>query len=88
MTTPTISPDDIRTTVRSFVARITEREPDEITDTTDFQKDLDIDSLMAMEMMVSVNKKYRIEIMDQEFAGIHNVNDAVTVVQRHLATRH
>src|SRR5439155_6171050 len=66
MTTPQVSSDDIRSTVRAFVARITEREPDEITDTTDFQNDLDIDSLMAMEMMVSVNKKYRIEIMDEE----------------------
>jgi len=88
MTIPQVNADDIRNTVRAFVAKITEREPEEISDTTDFQKDLDIDSLMAMEMMVSVNKKYRIEILDEEFGGIRNVSDAVAVVQRHLATRH
>ena len=77
--------EEIRTSVREFVAKITEREPEEISDTADFRDDLEIDSLMAMEMMVSVNKLYQIEILDDEFRAIKNVNDAVKVVQRHLA---
>jgi len=80
-----LSADAIREAVRAFVAKITERAPEEIADTADFSDDLGIDSLMAIEMMVSVNKRYRIEIMDDEFGTIKNVNDAVAVVQRHLA---
>lgn len=76
---------EIRTAVREFVAKITEREPEEINDTADFRDDLEIDSLMAMEMMVSVNKLYQIEILDDEFRTIRHVADAVKVVQRHLA---
>lgn len=76
---------EIRTAVRDFVAKITEREPGEIADTADFRDDLDIDSLMAMEMMVAVNKMYQIDILDDEFRAIKNVADAVKVVQHHLA---
>ena len=79
--------DEIREAVRAFMAKITERDPSEISDSHHFAKDLDIDSLMAMEIMVSVNKKYRIEILDEEFGAIKNLDDAVKVVQRHLAAR-
>lgn len=88
MATPSVSAGEIHASVRAFVARITEREPEEISDTAHFIDDLEIDSLMAMEMMVSVNKKYRIEILDEEFRGITNVRDAVAVIQRHLAQEH
>ena len=81
------SADEIKESVRAFMAKITERDPDEILDSNDFEKDLDIDSLMAMEIMVSVNKKYRIEILDEEFGAIKNLDDAVKAVQRHLAAR-
>jgi acyl carrier protein len=77
--------EEIRTAVRDFVAKITEREPEEVADTADFRDDLEIDSLMAMEMMVAVNKMYQIEILDDEFRTIRHVADAVKVVQRHLA---
>ena len=80
-----VSSEEIRASVREFVARITERQPAEISDTAHFRDDLQIDSLMAMEMMVAVNKKYQIEILDEEFRGIESVQGAVAVVQRHLA---
>jgi acyl carrier protein len=77
--------EEIRQEVRRLVAEITERSPDEVSDTALFQEDLGIDSLMAIEMLVAVDKKYRIQIPEEEFGTIKNVNDAVAVVQRHLA---
>lgn len=88
MAKQTASPQEIRTAVRDFVAKITERQPEEVSDTADFRDDLEIDSLMAMEMMVAVNKMYQIEILDDEFRAIRNVGDAVAAVQRHLAAGH
>jgi len=80
-----ITAEDIRNEVRKLVAEITEREPDEVSDTAEFVEELGIDSLMAIEMLVAVDKKYKIEISEEEFAKIKNVNDAVAAVQRHLA---
>ena len=68
-----------------MVAEITEREPEEISDTAQFVEELGIDSLMAIEMLVAVDKRYKIEISEEEFGTIKNVNDAVEVVLRHLA---
>jgi len=82
-----ITADEIRNEVRRLVAEITEREPDEVSDTALFQEELGIDSLMAIEMLVAVDKKYRIQIPEEEFATIKNVDDAVALVQRHVAAK-
>jgi len=77
--------DAIRQKVRELVAEITERSPEEIADTALFTEDLGIDSLMAIEMLVAVDKKYKIQIPEEEFGKIKNVNDAVEIVQRYVA---
>jgi acyl carrier protein len=46
--------------------------------------ELGLDSLMALEVMVAVDKKYKIDIPEEEFATIRTLNDAVEVVRRHL----
>ncbi len=80
-----VTADAIRIEVRKLIAEITEREPEEVSDTAQFVEELGIDSLMAIEMLVAVDKKYKIEISEEEFGKIKNVNDAVEAVQRHLA---
>jgi acyl carrier protein len=79
-----ITAEHIREEVKKLIAEVTEREPDEITDTALFADELGVDSLMAMEVMVAVDKKYKINIPEDEFAKIKNVNDTVEVVQRHI----
>ncbi len=81
----TITAEHIRMEVKKLIAEVTEREPGEISDTALFADELGVDSLMAMEVMVAVDKKYKINIPEDEFATIKNVNDTVAVVQRHVA---
>jgi len=80
----TVTAEQIRTEVKRLIAEVTEREPEEITDTALFADELGVDSLMAMEVMVAVDKKYKINIPEDEFATIKNVDDTVTVVLRHV----
>jgi acyl carrier protein len=75
---------EVRAEVIRLVAEITEREPEEISDTALFIEDLGIDSLMAIEMLVAMDKKYKIRIPEEEFGKIKNVQDAVAVVLRHM----
>jgi acyl carrier protein len=79
-----ITSEEIRTEVKRLIAEVTERTPDEVSDTASFTEELGVDSLMAMEVMVAVDKKYKINIPEDEFQQIKNVNDTVEVVQRHL----
>lgn len=75
--------DDIRKEVKRLIAEVTERSPDEISDMALFSEDLGVDSLMALEVMVSVDKRYKIHIPEEEFGKIKNVNDAVEIVLRY-----
>jgi acyl carrier protein len=85
MTNGQITADHVRTEMKKLIAVVTEREPEEVSDTALFVDDLGVDSLMAMEVMVTVDKKFKINIPEEEFAQIRTVNDAVSTVMRHLA---
>lgn len=79
--------EEIRNEVKELVSKVTEREPEEISDTAPFIEELGIDSLMAIEILVSMDKKYKIQISDEDFAKVKNVNDAVELVRRSLEQR-
>ncbi|MBK9166067.1 MAG: acyl carrier protein [Bryobacterales bacterium] len=80
----TVTAEEIRDEVKRLIAEVTERTPEEIGDTASFTEELGVDSLMAMEVMVAVDKKWKINIPEEEFGQIRNVNDTVSVVQKHL----
>lgn len=82
-----ITPDKIRASIKELIAEITERDVSEVSDTALFNEELGIDSLAGMEMMVTVDKRFKIDIPEEEFAKIKNVNEAVEAVQRYLVSR-
>ena len=84
MASPGYGLNEIRDAIKRMVADVTERSPEEISNTAHFQEDLGIDSLLAMELMVSMDKKYKIDIPEEEFQKIKNVDDAVAAVERYL----
>lgn len=78
------TPDQIRTHIKQLVASVTEREPEEIGDDALFKEELGVDSLLAMELMVAMDKKFRIDIPEEEFTQALTVNDAVAMVRRYV----
>jgi acyl carrier protein len=85
MTNGHVTSEKVREEVKRLIAELTEREPGEITDMALFVDDLGVDSLMAIEVMVALDKRYKIDIPEDEFNKIKNVNDAVDVVMHHLS---
>jgi acyl carrier protein len=79
-----ITSEQVRTEIKRLVAEVTESEPEKIGDQDNYLLDLDLDSLMALEVMVTLSKKYRIEIPEEEFARLQNVDDTVKLVIFHL----
>lgn len=82
----TYTPDEVRAEVRRMISEVTELAPDELSDTAHFQDELGLDSLLALEIMVSVDKKFRINIPEEEYQKVSNVNDTVAVVLHYLKT--
>jgi acyl carrier protein len=85
MADETLSADQVRKEIKSLVAELTEREPDEITDTASFVQDLGVDSIMAIEMLVALDRAYHIEMPETEFNRARNIDEAVLLVMRCIA---
>ncbi len=83
----TYTSDQIRDEIKRLIANVTEREPDEIPDSAHFMDELGVDSLMAMEVMIAVDKKFKIDIPEEEFNKATNVNESVAMVQQWLGAR-
>jgi acyl carrier protein len=87
MTASTYTEDEIRSEIKRLVANVTEREPDEIPDGAHYMDELGVDSLMAMEVMIAVQKKYKIDIPEEEFNKASNVNESAAMVHQWLTNR-
>ena len=79
-----ITAEQIRAEVKKMVAEITEREPEEVSDKAIFSEELGIDSLTGMEIMLAIDKKFKTDLPEEEFAKVKNVDDIVGMIQRFL----
>ena len=79
-----IDVEQIRNTVRQSVNRITGIAPNEIHDTSDFRRDLGLDSLSALEVMVDVEYAFKIKVPEERLQSIQTVQDTIAVVQEYL----
>ncbi len=82
---PAFTSEQIRTEIKKLIARVTEREPDEVADDAHYMEELGVDSLMAMEVMLAVDKKFKLDIPEEEFNTATNVNESVKLVEHWLA---
>ena len=78
------SDQQIRDGVMRLLSHITGIKPEQISDTASFDADLGLDSLSAAELMVSMEREYRVQIPQDEFVQINSVKQAVAATQRYL----
>lgn len=55
-----------------------------INEDTDLMKDLEADSLDAVEIIMSIEEKYGIEIPDEDAENFKTVKDIVEYVEEHI----
>ena len=67
--------------VRELVAEVLEVEPDEVKGDADFVKDLGMDSMMALEILAGIEKKYRIVIPEETLPKFTDLNTTVAIVK-------
>lgn len=70
--------------IRAIVAEILEEETDAIKNDAHFVKDLGMDSMMALEILASIEKKYRIVIPEESLSKFVNLDETVKVVSEIL----
>jgi acyl carrier protein len=65
--------------LRALIAEIAEK--DEIPDDVAF-KDLGIDSMMGVEIVAAIERKYQVKIEDAELAQVTTLNSSMALVQK------
>jgi len=74
-------PVDVEKDLKELVAMILEKEPDEITLDAHFVKDYGMDSMMALEILAGIEKKYRIVIPEEMLTKFTNLNVTIKIVK-------
>ena len=67
--------------VRELIAEILEAEPGGIDINAHFVKDLGMDSMMALEILAGIEKKYRIVIPEEMLSKFTSLQATVNIVQ-------
>ena len=72
--------------ITAIVAEVAEIGEKELWDNRDkhFMDDLEIDSMLGLEIVASIEKKYRIEIEEEELLDVTSLNATIELVQRLL----
>jgi acyl carrier protein len=67
--------------VISIISDVSGFDVEEITPDTDLVKELEIDSIKAIEITVAIEKKFKISIRDEDVPKITTVRQAVELTQ-------
>ncbi|MDP2922871.1 MAG: acyl carrier protein [Candidatus Omnitrophota bacterium] len=78
----TASMGDFKTEIKKLVAEIAERPVEEIRDDAKFAEDLGIDSMMALEIIASIEKKYKVVIPEAEIPNIRSLQNVFDLVEK------
>ncbi len=76
---------NVEADIRALVAEILEEEPDAVDGDAKFIKDLGMDSMMALEILAGIEKKYRIAIPEDMLVKFTDLNTTVHLVQELLS---
>ena len=72
---------NLKEELRALIAEIAEK--DEIPDEVPF-KELGIDSMMGVEIVAAIERKYQVKIDDAELVEITTLNGSMALVQKKL----
>lgn len=74
--------EEIKNKIKEIIVDKNGVEAEQVTDNADFKADLGMDSLDRVELMMEVEKEFKISIPDDEAEKACTLNDCVEIVER------
>jgi len=81
---PDIDAQNLEQELREIIAKIVEIDPKEIGLNVNFVEDLGMDSMMALEILSSMEKKYKIQVPEEKLSRLRNLKDAIDLTKEYL----
>ena len=82
---PKIYAQNLENELRELIAKIVEIEPAAITLNANFVEDLGMDSMMALEILASIEKKYKIQVPEEKLNKLRNLKEAISLTQEYMS---
>ncbi len=81
-----MSVENLEKDITAIVAEVTELEESEIWEKrdADFFKDLEIDSLLALEILALIEKKFKVQIPEEKLVDITSLNATIEITRSTL----
>ncbi len=81
-----MSVENLEKDITAIVAEVTELEESEIWEKrdADFFKDLEIDSLLALEILALIEKKFKVQIPEEKLVDITSLNVTIEMTRSTL----
>ena len=79
--------EDTEKEIIAILADISGADEADIKPDTDLAKDLDIDSIKAIEITVAIEKKFKVSVRDEDVPKIMTLRQAVDLVDRLIAQK-
>jgi len=76
--------NNIEQEVKGLVAEVLETEPEKIDPSAKFVDDLGMDSMMALEILASLEKRYKITIPEDTMPKFTTLNATVAIIKELL----
>lgn len=77
----------IENELKSLISEIAEVDIDKVNFDTSLTKDLGVDSMRALELLAALEKKYKIEISEEELSKLDRLGSVVELVKEHLTKK-
>jgi acyl carrier protein len=77
--------NDVTKEIISIISDVTGYEREDITPETDIVKDLEVDSIKAIEITVAIEKKFKVSIRDEDVPKIVSIKQAVELLEKLLS---
>ena len=81
----TMSKDDILAKLKPIIADQLGVDETQVTEDASFTDDLNADSLDLVEMIMSLEEQFKLQISDEDAEKITTVGEAVDYIQEHLS---
>lgn len=70
--------------LQEIIAGIVEIEPEKITLDANFVEDLGMDSMMALEILAGIEKKFKIQVPEEKLSSLTNLKEAINLTRVYL----
>ena len=73
--------------LQDIIADIVEIEPEKITLEANFVEDLGMDSMMALEILAGIEKKFKIQVPEEKLSSLTNLKEAIKLTREYIDKR-